>query len=484
MTQDEAAEILGVTLAVDAGSLRRAYLKQVKQHRPERDPDGFQRVRAAYDLLRSRGKAPLSGGPLDPTPVERQTQDVQPGNGDTVFGRPVDELDAVNDAYASLDALDEAEARLTLARRTHHAYPDSPDASWLLYEVLREEARDDEAIALLRAASARGMPGFFDVLVANHRHALSDAELEAAATTPQGCLTVALVHMDRDDPESALQHALSALEEASRSQSDIALNTVLVLVFGFFAREHTRNARELFARFRSFLDESGLERRLRGGHAILYLLSSELDAVAEDVPPDVCAVLAEGVLARNLSRAPAILAHRFSDPALKDAREALRVRAPNLWRTAETGRGETEFEPSPDEPTAEARESVWGQVGLSMLGILVVSCVSFMWSSPRTRPDTVERLLPDAPPLSVTELQRTTERICTTAEPVDLEEACSAASAFVAAYQTERCDDALTAYSRLVGLPEASRPASEEARDTLDRARRWACRARANGRPR
>jgi hypothetical protein len=34
--------------------LRRAYLRAVKAHSPERDPEGFQRVRAAYELLCAR----------------------------------------------------------------------------------------------------------------------------------------------------------------------------------------------------------------------------------------------------------------------------------------------------------------------------------------------------------------------------------------------------------------------------------------------
>jgi len=39
--------------ALSAEALKRAYLKKVRAHPPERDPEGFQRVREAYELLRA-----------------------------------------------------------------------------------------------------------------------------------------------------------------------------------------------------------------------------------------------------------------------------------------------------------------------------------------------------------------------------------------------------------------------------------------------
>jgi hypothetical protein len=35
--------------------VRRAYMAQVREHPPERDPDGFKTVRAAYEKLRTAG---------------------------------------------------------------------------------------------------------------------------------------------------------------------------------------------------------------------------------------------------------------------------------------------------------------------------------------------------------------------------------------------------------------------------------------------
>lgn len=55
MSVDEALRTLGIERGLDAAAVRSAYLRQVKLHKPESDPGGFQRVREAYELLRDLG---------------------------------------------------------------------------------------------------------------------------------------------------------------------------------------------------------------------------------------------------------------------------------------------------------------------------------------------------------------------------------------------------------------------------------------------
>lgn len=45
-------DVLGVTPDVDDAGLKRAYFAKVREHPPEKDPEGFQRVRAAFEALR------------------------------------------------------------------------------------------------------------------------------------------------------------------------------------------------------------------------------------------------------------------------------------------------------------------------------------------------------------------------------------------------------------------------------------------------
>jgi len=64
-----------VTLGVDpeatGAEIRRAYLEKVRQHAPERDPEGFKRIREAYEHLRSpRKRAELALLDLREGPAE------------------------------------------------------------------------------------------------------------------------------------------------------------------------------------------------------------------------------------------------------------------------------------------------------------------------------------------------------------------------------------------------------------------------------
>lgn len=51
MTFEEALEVLGIAPNVGADGARRAYLRLTKTHKPERDPEGFRRIREAYDVV-------------------------------------------------------------------------------------------------------------------------------------------------------------------------------------------------------------------------------------------------------------------------------------------------------------------------------------------------------------------------------------------------------------------------------------------------
>ncbi|MEO7096502.1 MAG: J domain-containing protein, partial [Polyangiales bacterium] len=65
MTFEEALKVLAVDREADAETVRRAYARAVRLHKPERDPEGFQRVRAAYELVCSAAE---NGPPMAPRP--------------------------------------------------------------------------------------------------------------------------------------------------------------------------------------------------------------------------------------------------------------------------------------------------------------------------------------------------------------------------------------------------------------------------------
>ena len=57
-------EILGISRDADQNEIKRAYFRQLRQHPPETDPEGFQQLRAAYERLK---RSDLQGdGPVFP----------------------------------------------------------------------------------------------------------------------------------------------------------------------------------------------------------------------------------------------------------------------------------------------------------------------------------------------------------------------------------------------------------------------------------
>ena|ERR1700677_4016350 len=71
ITLQQAADVLGITLPVSDEAIRAAYTDQIRRHPPDRDPELFEQIRDAYDLLRdplARARlvleGPDPGGPL------------------------------------------------------------------------------------------------------------------------------------------------------------------------------------------------------------------------------------------------------------------------------------------------------------------------------------------------------------------------------------------------------------------------------------
>jgi len=63
---DDPFAVLGVAPDADEATVRAAYRRAVREHPPDRDPAGFERVRAAYE--RVRDPVALAYSLLDPPP--------------------------------------------------------------------------------------------------------------------------------------------------------------------------------------------------------------------------------------------------------------------------------------------------------------------------------------------------------------------------------------------------------------------------------
>ena len=52
-THESPYQVLGITREASEAEIKRAYFSLVREHPPERDPEGFKRVRVAYEKLRT-----------------------------------------------------------------------------------------------------------------------------------------------------------------------------------------------------------------------------------------------------------------------------------------------------------------------------------------------------------------------------------------------------------------------------------------------
>ena len=61
--------VLGLNASANMLDIKRAYFQLVRQHPPENDPEGFQRIRAAYEALRTpAARAETDRGLIHPPP--------------------------------------------------------------------------------------------------------------------------------------------------------------------------------------------------------------------------------------------------------------------------------------------------------------------------------------------------------------------------------------------------------------------------------
>ena len=115
-TVEEALQLLGADRSLDAEALRRTYLRKVRTVRPDTDPEGFRRVREAYELLRPLaeagvlGRAVVESPPVAIAEVEADEGDEQPGDVVRVElspREPMGQARARADVWEALDVVDE-----------------------------------------------------------------------------------------------------------------------------------------------------------------------------------------------------------------------------------------------------------------------------------------------------------------------------------------------------------------------------------------
>jgi hypothetical protein len=107
VTFDEALREIGVAPGSSQEEIRRAYLRQVKVRKPEADPEGFCRLREAFDLLREQPELSFSPEILfRPGPADPEAD--LPGFEPDAFASELERIEAASTPEELLEAADAA----------------------------------------------------------------------------------------------------------------------------------------------------------------------------------------------------------------------------------------------------------------------------------------------------------------------------------------------------------------------------------------
>ena len=287
MTPTEACRVLGVEPDIAPKHLRRAYLRKVKGCKPDQDPEGFARLREAYELLVRNARFftggdwmrvdldPAQGeddGPWEQPPVPRagETADQEPSSEPVLLPDPVDQ-DLIRVVLARWGE------RLEPAQHAILAQPPSPGRYLAVAQRLRRVGEPVAAALLLE---------------------------RALALDPSGPVLEPLVVDEALELLLDLQRAL-ALEEGAR----------------------------LLAALQAALVRSGSELAwMKDARAVRWAMVRDLAALPDGFPGALRAALAWGVQAEDFTAAGRefLRLQRASADGAAEARALLEARAPQL----------------------------------------------------------------------------------------------------------------------------------------------------------
>jgi len=328
MHVQEARALLGVEPDADPKTVRRAYLRAVKKHKPERDPDGFQRVREAYELLKHYAPylpaAPLPVAslpvappePIEPAPASRP--EVFEADERDPFAEPglIESLGAAADPFAEPEApapeAEDSDEAVAVAESVE-------EARWRRLDALDAELIDapsHERVARLEAALAEDpeMPEVREWLVDEYFD-LGDADgLERHVRVLQergsdfGLSMLAELAPDRVDDEDLdkltwtegavrvlldrgrLDDALKLIareRERELAQKHPFIGGQLERVLDLLDRGHADAAEEAYDALAEGLDEGGSGMRLADHDKMRLVLVGDLVAGWDDLDDEV-----------------------------------------------------------------------------------------------------------------------------------------------------------------------------------------------------
>ncbi|MBX3127628.1 MAG: J domain-containing protein [Polyangiaceae bacterium] len=496
MEFEDALTLLGVDPTVDDVALRRAYLRAVRRHPPERDAEGFRSVREAYEQLQrempyrrcshdaadasdtdaaasppqsqsqsppqSQSQSPPQSQSQSPpqsqsqSPPQSQSQSPPQSQSPTPTPEERAQLDASAALSERLESLEPgSEESIAACREAIAESPREAELRWSLIEQLEYAERHAEAEAEQERAHRAKLDGFFSSLLYGAPHRLHAEELERAAEEPELAGAVAAAYVARDQPVRAGKLFTRLIEQDHGAVvGSLDLGACLRALLRLIALGHWKTAERLHAALQRWTENASVaDRRFEGLWAAHWLLATELLAVRERVGDELVRAMANA-LAHDEPSQHAVELTLLRDSSARRARRVLKVLeadAPSLQLI---------FGASLTPP---ARAPLFGSLGrfgslLPIIGVVLASNIARVCVTERTPVHT-------APPIVATAFDA--GPVATSPSPIALAERGGSVElslvlrrAFIGLAE-QRCDDALAALGEAQALVPDAAPDSE-----------------------
>lgn len=191
---DDARAVLSVDAEASKKEMRRAYLRLVRKHKPDRDPEGFKRVREAYELARASGPMEPVRIPIDssfaPPPEEAPADPSAPAPGDSSAlpvapPVPVDYPDWLRDLDEELSTLS-PEDGATRIREVIETHADHTELRYRLVDLYLDYGLDQKELGReLRVAVDEGHEAMLAELATQAPDLITEDELHRMRSSPQ-----------------------------------------------------------------------------------------------------------------------------------------------------------------------------------------------------------------------------------------------------------------------------------------------------------
>lgn len=307
MSFEEALQVLGLSRSDGAAAVRRAYLRRLKKHKPEQDPEGFRRLRKALETVEeqpwgwrsaderenededaaelphetsalgstaSTGQSLVStaaGEVLGPPEVERAEETPRSFAGDD------EEED--DDLDAQLYECEGNQERFVVCQEYIRRHPHDYDGYAYGAHELVQAGREEEAATLLREGDALGVPDLLADLVRMLPDLATHEEVERALgdgtpTDLQERAAFKRAHGDLTGAREDLREALQSIEREGggvyehRSQLEALLQHAL--------SDDLSAAHTLLKLHQGIIRREGMERRMIQYDDLLVVQTAEL----------------------------------------------------------------------------------------------------------------------------------------------------------------------------------------------------------------